>query len=291
LKLAQIQPASLPVAIAELFLAILAMSGVDVIVRHLGLKEELSSQQILLLSSLIGIAFLLPVMAKKGPSLFQLKRPRLFLFRGLVAFGSTFAMYSALIRLPLAEANTLFSVETMFLVILGAVFLKESITTLNMVTVVLSIAGVVLVMNPQGSIDLPGGSMAIIAGFFLALKTVLMKSVAQNENTEAALLWLLVISALMSLPFAASNWQSVSMAALGLIALTAVFRLCCQWLMIRAFRRASVADLAPVFNLGIPIALVQGYAFFGELPQGGVWIGITLIFLAVVLPSLKIKWP
>jgi drug/metabolite transporter (DMT)-like permease len=89
----------------------------------------------------------------KSLVLFPWSTDRVF-FRYLVACGifsslSSFGYHVALYYMTLADVNTLFFTVPVYSTILGRIFLKESITLSNVISIILALAGAICICRPE----------------------------------------------------------------------------------------------------------------------------------------------
>lgn len=99
------------------------------------------------------IYFLFSRNARKG--LQTLTRPQVFfiMLRGVSGSCGVIAIFSALKRLPMGEATSLFFVNPIFTLILSVVLLSEPIAPLDIFASIATFIGVILVMQPHFNIS------------------------------------------------------------------------------------------------------------------------------------------
>lgn len=215
--------------------------------------------------------------------------------RGLLTIASTFLFFTALRRLPFAEALALSYLGPLLIAVLAAVLLKERLRADVFAGILLGLAGVGIIAwdslkDADGfSGDLLGIAAAIGSAFTYALNTVLLRKQAQRDSATSIVLILHIVPALIALPFAAADWQPPSAPVWGVFVLVALLGVSGHFLLTWAFGRARAGMLAIVDYLALPYAAVVGYLFFAEVPALAVWLGAGLIVVACLLVTRRRK--
>ena len=266
--------------------AVVLFTVEDVTVKDLGAR--LGVFQILALTSAASLALFAPVIPFVGLDKLKLQRPLLFLYRTLVGLGASLALYYALPRMALAQSNALVHLETLFIFPIAALLLGERFTLRRFAATLVGFAGAMVMLRPSADIAMLPAAVAVLSAFLYAMKAALLKKIAATEGRFASVFWISAIGLLIAGVAAPFDWSPVAVGDLGLIGLKTVAGLVTFWLFIEAYRLADATALAPAFHAGIPAAVIAGWLVFDEVLAAGDWIGIALILLATIIPSLKI---
>jgi drug/metabolite transporter (DMT)-like permease len=213
--------------------------------------------------------------------------------RGVLTVLSTLLFFTALRRLPFAEALALSYLGPLLIAILASVILKERLRADVVAAVLLGLAGVGVIawdsLAEAGAIsgDLVGIAAAIGSAFTYALNTVLLRRQAQRDNATSIVLILHIVPALLALPFAVADWQAPPPAIWAVFVLIAALGVSGHFLITWAFGRARAGILAVVDYLALPYAALVGFVFFAEVPSLAVWIGAGLIVLACLMVTRR----
>ena len=203
--------------------------------------------------------------------------------RGLLSMGSTILFFTALRRLPFAEALALSYLGPLILAVMAAVVLKERLRGAVIGSVLLGLVGVAVIawdsLSQQGAVsaDLIGIGAAIGSAITYATGNVLLRSQAQRDNATSIVLIQHVVPTLLAMPFALADWTTPETAQWFIFMLLALFGVSGHFLLVWAFGRAPAGVLAVVDYLALPYAALIGFVFFGEVPPTAVWIGAALI--------------
>jgi S-adenosylmethionine uptake transporter len=217
--------------------------------------------------------------------------------RGVLTVLSTLLFFTALRRLPFAEALALSYLGPLLIATLAGLILKEKLRADVIGAVLLGLCGVGVIawdsLADAGALsgDLVGIAAAIGSAFTYALNTVLLRRQAQRDNATSIVLILHIVPALLALPFAVAEWQPAPPAIWAVFVLVAALGVSGHFLITWAFGRARAGILAVVDYLALPYAAVVGFVFFGEVPALAVWIGAALIVVACLLVTRRRATP
>lgn len=260
-------------------------TAIDVVLKFLG--GRLDSALFIFLRSIAQLALVLPLALRRGPAAVLPRRPLGHLLRGLLILAAGICLYEALARLPLAEATVVFFTETLWAMAFAALILRERLTRVGMAAAALGFVGVVVTtrpgLAPLGDAWLAGAAFAVGSAVFFALSDVVVKRLAATETSLSLLASSAVVCLVATAPFAAASWQAPTAAELAGIGAVAVLGLALQACMIRGFRSADAAAVAPGIYAALPFGILAGIVVFGERPDAATWIGAAVVVAAVVL--------
>lgn len=203
-------------------------------------------------------------------------------------FAGIFGIY-AFTTIPLAEAYALIFLSPLFVTVLSAVVLKESIGPWRWAAVLAGIVGVILVVRP-GFKTLELGHFAAIGVAFLAAMTiVLLRSLAGKEKRTSImgvlLIYGLTFNGIASIPeFVMPNLhQLLAFAFIGLCTATG------QITLLVATRIAPASQIAPSHYSQILWAVAIGMAFFHEYPDAVAVLGLAVVAASGLLTMIREK--
>ena len=278
-----------------------AISMNDVLIKQL--SGDYPLHQIVFTRSLIGLAFGLVVLHFEGGwSLLRTDRPWLHLLRCGLVVVSNMTYFVALAALPLAEATALFFAAPFFITLLSIPVLGERVGLLRMGAVLVGFAGVMIMQRPWNSSDDLSVSrlvllLPVLAALSYALMQLLTRKLGVNSKASALTIYIQVTFILVSAGFwlvagdgrwtdenAGPSLQFLLRAwvwpdtqdwplMIGLGMSSAVVGYCLS----QAYRSADAATIAPFEYIGLPLAVLWGWALWSDLPEPEVWFGMTLI--------------
>ncbi len=213
-------------------------------------------------------------------------RPGTIIFRSVLGTVSVIATFRAFNYLPMADAQALFFTSSLFVPVMGFLFLKESVGPYRWGAVIAGFIGMLVIVRPSGAVNMTGAAFAISAALMHAGLGTLLRVLGRTERPETVTFYFLAIGAGLTglaMPFVATvpAWREVPyFFGAGVSGAFA------QVLLSRAYKYAPVA-LVTIFNYtGIVWAAGYGWFIWGDWPAAPVWTGAGIIVAA----SLFIVW-
>ncbi|MBN2906103.1 MAG: DMT family transporter [Rhodobacteraceae bacterium] len=230
---------------------------------------------------LVPLAGALGMLAWPGP-----RAAALHMLRAGLIVAATLAFFTALSRMPLADAIAIFFVEPFILTLLGALFLGESVGWRRITACTVGFAGALLVIRPSFAAFGPVALLPLLTALCFASYVVLTRQVARRMAPVALQAWTALAALVLILPvlwvFAGSGvapldpvWpRGMAWAWLAGVGLAATVS---HLFISSALRLAPAATIAPLQYLEIVAAAGLGYAIFGDLPDAQSLTGIAII--------------
>jgi drug/metabolite transporter (DMT)-like permease len=206
--------------------------------------------------------------------------------RSVIGTLSLAATFKAFNTLPMADAQALFFTSSLFVPVMGYLFLKEHVGPYRLGAVIAGFLGIIVIVRPGGDVNLAGVPFAIGAALMHATLGTLLRVLGRTERPETVTFYFLIIGAGLTglaMPFVATvpAWQEVPY-FLG-AGISGAFA---QFFLSLAYKYAPVA-LVTIFNYtGIVWATAYGCLIWGDWPGPSVWLGAGII----IASSLFIVW-
>ena len=250
--------------------------------------------------SFFGLVFVSPVLLRRGIGFLRTPRFGLVLSRSLfgsVGFALTLLAVSDFFTLPLSQFNALSFSRPLFITLLAALFLGETVGPhrLGAVAVgffgvlVMAVPGVVLFWLPQEAgppLDL-GSVMAIASAFFFAGAITLVKSLSSTHSPMQLVVWANLLSSVLLLPAMLWFWSPPSLMAWLMIITMSLTGLAAQFCYVTAMSMGDASFLSPMDYLRVPMAALADFLLFQLLPGRYVWFGAAIIVLATLYITLR----
>ncbi|HET9715228.1 MAG TPA: DMT family transporter [Pseudolabrys sp.] len=277
-------------AIGLKLVSALLFAAMSALVRQLG--DVAPVGQMVFFRSAFAILPVLVIYALRGELATAVRtgRPLGQLGRGMLSVCGMFSNFSALTRLPLADATAISFASPLITVALAAVFLKERIRVYRWSAVVVGFAGVIVMLVPHISLGHYASATASVAaiGSLLALASAVCNAgtviqtrrLTQSETTSSIVFYFSLVCAIagaMTLPFA---WHTPSAGELFALISLGILGGLAHILLTESYRYAPASVVAPFDYSSMLWALLLGYWLFGELPDVMVYIGATIVAAA-----------
>jgi len=244
--------------------------------------EALPLGQAILIRGLIASPLVIALAWRAGalPSPAVLASPSLRV-RTFGEVASTFLYLAALLRLPLANITAI-NAATPLMTAAGAhLFLGERVGPRRWTAILLGLAGVLVMVRPGFAGFTPWSLVALAAVLLIALRDLATRRLPDHVPSLAVVAVTTVSVTLLGLGLSAfETWAPVTPAALGLLALGALFLISGYIFITLAMRAGEVAVVAPFRYSSLIWAPILQLAVFGDPLDGATLIGGGVIVAA-----------
>ncbi len=255
-------------------------------------SEDLGVGQLLFIRGSLAMLIFAVLIKASGKSL----NPRVYItgWNGLRAgfeCAATVCFISGLSVLPIATVSTLAWTAPIFLTIAAAVMLKERVSFIRWISVLVGFLGVVLVTNPFSGEFSNAMFLPLLAAIFVCLRDITTKRIDVNLHSLHVTYASLILVTLVGGVMAIFDWRPVELIEIGWLGLSALllgFGFLCQ---ILALRQGELSFIAPFSFTGILVSVIYGYLIWDEFPTLVMFAGIALIisagiYIMVVYPEV-----
>jgi len=199
---------------------------------------------------------------------------------GTMSLVTTFYAYSLM---PMADTTALLFTASLFIPVLGVIFLKESVGIYRWSAVAIGFVGVLIMSHPSGDVYTLGILVALFAALLHAVLQIILRYLGRYESPETISFYFFVIGVFLTalpLPFIAVR---PTMAEVPLLIGVGLSGAAAQWLLSIAFRNARAA-IVTVFNYSsIVWAALFGWMIWSEWPMPTVITGAAVVIASNIL--------
>ncbi|KPF70177.1 hypothetical protein IP69_09710 [Bosea sp. AAP35] len=236
--------------------------------------------QILLIRQIVMSLVILAFAGGGIRAMLATRRPGLQIIRGVITLVAMLCGFTAIIKIPLAQATAIGFSQVLFVTIAAVVILKEVVDARRWIATLLGFLGVLVMLRP-GNEGLDVYALFAVGGaFFSAGITVSVRMLAATERTDTILIWQgLVLVAALAIP-AWLWWVPPDATQWFWLILLSLFGTAGQWLITRAYQVGEAAALAPIDFSRLLLASLTGFVFFAEIPALSTWIGAAIVIAA-----------
>lgn len=227
-----------------------------------------------------------------GRRLFVTRRPGLQLARGICLGMSSVCFFSALAKMPQAEATAITAIMPV-LVTVGAVWwLKEAAPRGTWWSLAVSFAGVLLIVRPSTALFGWAAVLPLLTALFAMGYQLSTRMLTGIDNGLATLFIGAAVASVLLTVLAPGDWALPTRPLHVLLFMaTGVIGAFGHLMLVRAYEHASAAALAPFGYTHPAAAVVAGLVFFGQFPDWVSLAGIALIVVTGVTLAVVNKLP
>jgi drug/metabolite transporter (DMT)-like permease len=204
-------------------------------------------------------------------------RPRVLL-RAVIDASATLLYLAALVHLPIANATAINLAAPLFMTVFAVMFLREQVNLARWLAILAGFAGVVLIIQPRAE-GFNAWALASLAATVLhATRDLLTRGIPQDIPsiliTVAATVSACVMSGIWTL---SQGWHPFGGTELLLVACAALFVSAGFYLIVASMRQGEMSVIGLFRYTGLLVALVLGFAIWGDIPNLLAWAGIVLM--------------
>jgi drug/metabolite transporter (DMT)-like permease len=210
-------------------------------------------------------------------------RPGLLVTRAIMGTVTLITSFAAFALMPMAETSVLLFTASLFLPVLGVIFLEESVGPWRWSAVVIGFLGVAMMLRPGGGLNTIGVSFALGAAMLQAIMGILLRRLGGFERPETIALYFFLIGICLTglaMPFVAVK---PTLDELPLFALAGLVGAGAQFLLAMAFKHAPAAIVAVLNYTTLIWSTALGLLIFGDWPPLLVFIGSAIVISANLL--------
>jgi drug/metabolite transporter (DMT)-like permease len=261
-------------------LSAVLFTSMSAVVKSLG--AHLDSFQLAFLRASIGFVLILPFVFAAGLGVLRTSRLRMHLTRGVCGSIGLMCGFYALTHLSLADATAIGFTKPLFLIVLAALLLRETVRARRWSATAIGFLGVLIMVRPGDGVLEHAALVGLLGALAAATVSLLIKRLSASEGSLTIMVYLGAVSIVTTGIPAAFVWQTPTLAELAWMLLAAALASSAQICMIRGFRIGEASALAPLEYLKLPLAALYGYLLFTELPDLYTVLGALLIVLSTL---------
>ena len=264
----------------------------------LKLSGQLPPGQLVFFRSFFAILPIVAMLAWQGQLRGALRtaHPLSHVARGAVGVVSMGLGFYALTLLPLPEWIALGYAQPLLVVVIGALFLGETVRVFRWSAVAAGFCGVLIISWPRltlltsgaevGHAEAFGVLICLLSAAISAVAITLVRRLVRTENTATIVLWFSAtasVAGFATLPF---GWAALSPAQASLLIAAGICGGTGQLLMTEAYRHAELSTVAPFEYTSMLLGIIIGFLAFGDVPTPNMLLGGAV----VVASGLVIIW-
>ena len=264
------------------------------------IANETTIFQLFLTRALVGVIVTMIFLKYLGYNIRVIpNHPKLTLIRCVLMHFGFFIFFISLEKLSLSTVTALFFAAPFFITILSALVLSERIGLIRFLIIVLGFIGVFLIVKPFKESDFSFYMLApLFTAFSYAVAMVISKYTKENENaflqafqqySVSLLLSLITYTIILVFPsemIDKEEWRFIfgsikinDYYTFISIAILSIFGTLGMTSLIHAYQVGSPITNGPTEYVLLILAIINGYLFFGNIPDYLSLAGIILIIL------------
>lgn len=225
--------------------------------------------------------------------------PKAHIFRGLIGSMAMGMSFAGLAILPLYEVKAIQYVMPLFVVVLAAIMLGETVRKVRLTAVGMGMIGVLIILWPRltafsdDTLDprLAFGALVVLTGSLCAaFAQIFVRRMVETEETAAIVFWFSLTAtglSLLTIPF---GWAVPSPRVAMFLIGAGLIGGAGQIMLTSAYRYADASIIAPFEYASMLFAVAIGFFVFSEVPTVGMLSGAAIVIAAGVLIILRERY-
>ena len=264
-------------AIGMMSLAVAFLSVMDLAIKQL--VEHYPSMQVVFLRCITSAPLLGFWMLLRNRKAFRVRYPADHLLRAAIGLIMLYGVSESFRELQLADAYAIFFAAPLLITILSGPILGEKAGPYRLTAAAVGFIGVLIVLQPGMNSQLIsyGSAMAVVAVVAYAFMALLLRRMGHHDSTMALAFWFIALVGTGAGLISLFNWEAIHWEHWPWFVLLGITGTFGQLMLTGAFKRASVAVIAPIDYTHMIWAVIFGYLFWGHLPGTRTWLGTAVI--------------
>jgi len=203
--------------------------------------------------------------------------PRRHFFRLGVNLAYTYAFMFAFSMGSLTSIYTLSYTSPLFMIILSAIMLKETISWEKWAAVAVGMIGVLIAMRPGSSVFEMASILVLVGTFLGALNKILMRRLASTDHSLAIAIYPNLMMIIVTFPFLINTWKPMPLEHWGIFAIVGTITAAGQYCIAQALRYAQGSILAPIDYSTFFWVVALDYLWWNKTLESYTMIGALVI--------------
>lgn len=247
---------------------------------------RLAPFEVVFFRAILSLLILIVFMLWRGNT-FKGNNYKLLFLRGILGFLGMIASFTAMIKMNLGNASILLNTFPLFVAIFAPLFIGERFLRINFVFVLISFAGIIMILKPTSDIFHNVALLGLTSGILIALSVVCVKRLSLTDSSSVITFYFTLITAIVSFPFAARVFLWPTPFEWLLLIWIAFAVTAGQLMMVKAFRYARAATISPFAYVSVLCSYLLGIVLWHDIPDMLSLAGGALIIVAGVAITMS----
>ncbi|WP_294707745.1 DMT family transporter [uncultured Fusobacterium sp.] len=218
--------------------------------------------------NLISLVVAFFMLKKSSAPMFGRRENQLALLaRSIFGLAGVVLNFYAIANLTLADSSMLGKLSPIFVTIMACIFLKEKIDNKQILSIIITFLGALLVIKPEFSLEMLPSLSGIMSAASAGVAYTLLRYLKDKESPDTIIFYFSLISVVFTAPFALAEYVQPTFTQLGLLLATGVFASVGQFGITYAYKFAKATEVSIYNYSAIVFGIILGFIFFGEIPD------------------------
>ena len=212
----------------------------------------------------------------------------LIFFRSVTEALTAYFFLTAVMNMPFANVTAILQILPMTVTLAAAVMFKEKVGAFRILLIFLGFLGVILIINPAKDGFTIYAGYALISVLLITIRDLLSRKLSVDVPTliptVSASLGVLLFSILL---ITKTAFQPLNLQNSFFIVAAAFFIIFGYYTAILVMRSGEISFISPFRYTAVLFALMLGFVFFDEQPDGIAFLGMTIVIISGITLMIR----
>ena len=267
------------IGIVWFLFSLLISNSNDVITKYV--SDSIDPLITVFFRTFFGTLSLVPFIFIYGIKAFEPHNYLVHVLRGFLLFMAMYMWCFGIGMVQVSTATTISFVIPFIILVMGPIFLKETVTKQLWLATILGFMGTMLVLRPESSSEFVsyGAMVMLFSTFLFATLDIINKRIISKDSTLVMLFYSSLFSCIFCYVTSCLTIDFVmpDMHQLMLLAVLGINSNLILFCILKAFALVSVTSLSPYRYFELVISICSGFIIFSEVPKMTTLTGALLI--------------
>ena len=264
-----------------IFFIIMSAFGFAVMSAFVKLAGDLPSFQKTFFRNLVSCFVALFFIVKNKQSFFgKRENQKILLARSLFGTIGMVCNFYAIDKLVLSDANMLNKLSPFLVIIFCAIFLKEKIKPVQIISIMVAFTGALFIIKPDFNMGMGPGIIGILGAIFAAAAYTCLRVLGGKENHYTVVFYFSLFSLIIISPIMVYIYEPMTIKQLCYLVGAGTFATIGQFGITLAYKYAPSKEISIFDYSNIIFSAIISFIVFNVLPDYKSIIGYIIIFSA-----------
>lgn len=232
----------------------------------------------------ISLFLAFAILKQNNSSMFGKKENQKYLMaRALLGLMGVFLYFYSINNLYLADSSMLNKLSPFFITFFAAIFLKEKLNPVKIISMVVVFIGALLVIKPQWNLSIAPAVAGFLSAAFAGGAYTLVRFLKDREDPSTIVFYFSFISVIGTFPLMMLNFTMPTKMQFVYLILTGVFAAIAQFALTHSYRYAPASEVAIYNYTNIIFSAIIGLFIWNEVPDFLSLIGGLMIVVMAAI--------
>ena len=256
------------------------------------IDERIPIYELVFFRSLISLLITSIIIRKKNINPWG-NNKTLLILRGVLGTIALLSIFYAIRNMPLSISTVIQYTYPIFISIFAGILLKEKITKIIIIAVLVGWTGIMVILNPiqlstiNVEIDLLSVSIAFLGSISTALAYITVKKLSFNEDIFIIIKYFPLVSLVTLFPIVLINWVTPNLKELTWIIGIGLFTQLGQTFLTIGLKNLPASKASTINYLQVLFGSIWGILLFKEIININFLFGSMLVLLGTIISTTK----